>query len=232
MKLATILWQLQLIDQEFDGKTKRAHQVDEALASDPAIAAARAADDVAQKKLGAARGALHQSELEAQSLDAKLKEIDARLYSGKVTNPKELDSLSQDLAMHKRNRSALDDKLLAAMEQIDQAQTHVRESSQVLEQIETKRAGELDHLTSERDALTARLAELDAERNSIRAALASDMLKTYDRLHQTKAGRAVAQIYREACSVCGNAIPTGVKSRMQSGDEIVTCPSCGRILAP
>ena len=94
--------------------------------------------------------------------------------------------------MHKRNRSALDDRLLAAMEQIDQAQTHGRESSKVLQQIETKRAGDLDHLTSERDALTARLAELDTERNSIRAALASDMLKTYDRLHQTKAGRAVA----------------------------------------
>ena len=232
MNLSTTLWHLQLIDQEIDVKTKRTRQVDEMLASDPEVATARASGDAAQQKLGAGRRALQDRELEAKSLDAKIKEINERLYGGKVSNPKELESLSKDLEMHKRNRRALDDTLLAAMDQVDQAQARAKEMAQSLESVEAKRAGDRVHLTGERESLIARLAELGSEREKTLAVLGVDSVRMYDRLRQTKAGRAVAQMPRGACSACGVTIPTGLKSRIQTGEEIVSCPSCGRILAP
>jgi len=231
MSLITSLWHLQVTDQEIDDKTKRARQVDEALANEPTVSAARAALDAEQKKLADLRGTLHDRELEAKSLDAKIKEIEGRLYSGRVTNPKELDGLDKDLQMHKRQRSALDDKLLELMDVIEQAQARVNEKSNALRQVENKRAGDLEHLTREREALAARLVELTADREQARAALSMDALRAYDRLRQTKAGRAVVQLRRDSCGACGVAVPTGLVHRVYGGDEIIFCPSCGRILA-
>jgi predicted nucleic acid-binding Zn-ribbon protein len=134
--------------------------------------------------------------------------------------------------MHKRNRGALDDKLLELMEAIDQAQKRVDEKSNALKQVEVKRTGDLAQLTDEQHALVTRLSELDAEREKTRAALPADLLRTYDQLYRTKAGRAVAQLKRDACGACGMSIPTGLINRLRAGEEIIFCSSCGRILAP
>jgi len=232
MNLVSMLWHLHTLDQEIVDKTKRARQVEDALASDPAVVAARAALDTEQKKLDALQRAMRDRELEAKGLDQKIKELNERVYSGRITNPKELDGYAQDLEMHKRNRSALDDKLLELMEAIDQAQKRVGEKSNALKQVEVKRTGDLAQLTDEQHALVTRLSELDAEREKTRAALPADLLRTYDQLYRTKAGRAVTQLKHGACGACGVSVPTGLINRLRGGEEIIFCSSCGRILAP
>jgi uncharacterized protein len=231
MNVAPLLWHLQTTDAEIDDKTKRSQQVDDALASDPNLVAAHSAHDDTQKRLSASRAQLHDRELEAKTLETKIKGIEERLYSGHVTNPKELDGMEKDLQMHKRQRGALDDKLLELMDAVEQAQKHADETARALEQTDTTRAHDLEQLAADRDALTARLAELNAEREQTRAALTADVLGTYDHLRKTKAGRAVVQVKRDACGACGVDTPTGLAHRVREGNEIVLCPGCGRILA-
>lgn len=233
MNLTALLWHLQTTDTELDEKAKRLQQIDVALADAPNLAGARAAHAEAQKRLATLRAQLHHSELQALTLEAKIKSIEERLYSGRVTNPKELDGMEKDLQMHQRQRRALDDKLLELMEDVEQAQARTDEATRTLQQIETARARELEHLARERDALTARLAELNTTRAETRARLAAhaEALRCYDQLRQTKAGRAVVQIKRDACGACGFAIPTAQIQRVREGNTLVLCSGCGRILA-
>ncbi len=231
MNIVSLLWHLQTTDAELDDKTKRAQEVEDALANDPNLIAAHSVHDDTQKRLSASRAQMHDRELEAKTLDAKIKGIEERLYSGRVTNPKELDGMEKDLQMHKRQRSALDDKLLELMDAVEQAQKHADEKAGALKQADGTRARDLDQLARERDALAARLAELDTEREHTRAALIVDALRTYDHLRKTKAGRAIVQIKRDACGACGVGTPTGLAHRVREGNEIVLCPGCGRILA-
>ena len=224
------LWHLQSIDTEIDDKTKRARQVDDALANDPQVSTARTAFDAEQKKLNAARASLRYQELQAATLAEKIKQVETRLYGGTVSNPKELENLEKDLAMHKRLRNELDDKLLMQMDKVEKLQKRAEEKSQALKQVQGTRAGDVQHLTSERESLTTRLAQLAAQREQTRGMLDADVLKSYDQLRRTKAGRAVAQIKSSSCMVCGVQVPTGLISRARTGDEIVPCPSCGRIL--
>ena len=231
MNIVSLLWHLQTTDAELDDKTKRAQEVEDALANDPNLIAAHSVHDDTQKRLSASRAQMHDRELEAKTLDAKIKGIEERLYSGRVTNPKELDGMEKDLQMHKRQRSALDDKLLELMDAVEQAQKHADEKAGALKQADGTRARDLDQLARERDALAARLAELDTEREHTRAALIADALRTYDHLRKTKAGRAIVQIKRDACGACGVGTPTGLAHRVREGNEIVLCPGCGRILA-
>ena len=231
MNNVAALWQLQLIDQEIDEKTKRLHQVDESLAGDPTVVAARTAFASEQKQLGHLRATLRDRELEAAGLDAKIKELNQRLYSGKVANPKELDGLSKDLEMHKRLRSTLDDKLLELMDAAEQAQARADVQSNSLKQIETKRGGDVEKLSQERATIEKRLAQLQANCDNTRTQLDSATLRTYDHLRRTKAGRAVIQLRRDSCSACGVTVPTGLINRVRTGNEIVFCTGCGRILA-
>jgi hypothetical protein len=231
MNRVSALWHLQAIDQELDDNNKRVREIDDALANDPAVTAARAAFEAEQKKLAETRSTLKERELYAATLDAKITESEKRLYSGRITNPKELDGLQKDLQMHKRHRSELDDTLLALMDAVEETQQRVAEKEQAREKAEATRADDVARWTRERDALTARATALEAERAETRASLDADALRSYDNLRRAKAGRAVAQIKNDSCSACGVAVPTGLIHRVRAGDEIVPCPSCGRILA-
>ncbi len=231
MSRTSTLWHLQTVDQEIDEKIKRAQQVGEAQANDPKVVAAKTALEADQKNLAQARAALRDRELDASSLEAKIKQVEAQLYSGHVSNPKELDGLEKDLQMHKRRRSEMDDTLLRLMDSVEQALRRVEERALALRTVEETRKNEVEHLSREETALAARLAELATQREQTRTALDTDALRQYDQLRRTKAGRAVAPVKSDSCSQCGVAVPTGLINRVRAGDEIVLCTSCRRILA-
>jgi uncharacterized protein len=229
MSHITLLWHLQTLDHDLDTKTARHREVLAVLASDP-TASARAAHDAEQKHLNELRTSLRDRDLEAKTLDAKIKQVEERLYSGRVTNPKELEGIQQDAQMHKRQRSKLDDAMLGLMDEVEAAQKRVAETSHALEQAEATRAHAVEKLTRERDELVTQIAALTRSREQTRASLDANSLGLYERLRAIKAGRAVAQIKHDACGVCGVSIPTGIQARARNGDELVFCPSCGRIL--
>ncbi len=230
MSRISALTRLQNLDLEWDEKDKRLRQIDSLLAADPALVAARSASDADQKRLAELRAALRERELEAKGADARIKEMEQRLYGGRVGNPKELEGLEREVGMLKRQRSQLDDQLLELMEAVDQAQKRHSASADTATRAEAKRAGDVEALTRERDTLAARLAELANEREQVRSSLDPDTLRAYDRLRR-KAGYALSYIRRDACSVCGVAVPTGLVQRVRAGDELVYCSGCGRVLA-
>jgi predicted nucleic acid-binding Zn-ribbon protein len=225
------LERLQNIDQELDEKTNRAHQIEEQLVSDPAGAAARAAFEADDRKLADLRALLRAREMDGKEVDSKTRQVEERLYSGRVSNPKELEGMEKDLQMHRRQRSQLDDQILEFMEAVDQAQKRASASAEALKKIQDSRSHQEKSLSHERDICTARITQLASEREHLEATLDPDALRTYDRLRRTKGSRAVASIRAGACGVCGVAVPTGHIQRAHSGSEIVFCSGCGRILA-
>lgn len=231
MNRVSTLWHLHLIDQEMDAKTKRTRQIDGLLANDPNVAAARAALGAEQKRLEELRATLRARELEAQSLEAKIKASDARLYSGSITNPKELEDMEKDQQMHYRQRSELDGQLLELMEAVGLVQRSVDEKNEFMKTVESTRAGNVERLERERESLASRLARLSTERLEARTALDAAVLAIYDQLRAAKGGRAMAQLQHDACGACGVQVPTGLLNRVQVGEELVFCAGCGRILA-
>jgi predicted nucleic acid-binding Zn-ribbon protein len=228
-RVSTLLY-LQSLDQELDEKINRVREIDGRLGSDPTTAAARSARDAEQTKLSALRAALRERELEAKGADAHIKELEQRLYGGRVMNPKELEGIEKEVQMLKRQRSGLDDQLLELMEAVDQSQKRLNSSADTATQAGNTRAGDVERLSQEKEKLSARLTELAAEQEEVRTRLDLDTLRVYDNLRR-KGGRAVAPLHRDACSICGVAVPTGHVQRVRAGNELVFCSGCGRILA-
>jgi len=231
MSRTSALWHLQTLDSERDEKLRRAEQIARSLANDPKLTAAQSARDAETNRLALLHAEMQDAELQAKSLDAKIKELEAKLSSGRVTNPKELDSLDKDRQMHLRHRSELDTKLLELMDAMERAQKSSDEQGATLKKTETTHASDAEKLGREREALNARVAEIAAEIAKQRAVLDPGTLAAYDRVRQSKAGRAVAPLKNNGCGVCGMQIPSGLRSTLEADVDLVFCPDCGRILA-
>src|SRR5262245_46809119 len=115
MSRAASLLQLQGIDLEMDAKQNRQRAIDAALGDDPAVKQAQRDLLEAQTQLHVARVGVKNLEYENQSLGKKIAEVDSRMYGGKVSNPKELQDLQNDLASLQRRREALEERQFEAL---------------------------------------------------------------------------------------------------------------------
>jgi hypothetical protein len=227
---AETLLELQVIDRVIDQLNKRLGEVQTGLNESTPLKAARQAAQAAEQLTAQTRSTHTELEAENTALTAKLEENDKRLYSGEVTHPKELVDLQNDVAMLKKLKAALDDKVLAAMTKADEAETALKDRRGVLEQIEAEwTAGQIE-LLAEQERLNGEIAEQKMATAKFRAELTPADLALYDQLRRRKAGIAVAELDGEACNACGVEPTADVVRQLNRGDQIARCSNCERIL--
>lgn len=223
------LYRLQQLDSEWDAGQRRLVEIEAALEDDRALREARQSVQEAQKRVQTWQTKQRDLELEIESLASKMSRSEKRLYSGKVTNPKELSDLQAEIASLKRRRQKLEDTLLEAMINREEAEAARDEAESRLERVESNRSTQIADLEAEREALQERLAEIEERRASVVPRLDAETSTTYERVREQKGGQAVAQIRHDACSACGVTVPPSAEWKLRQG-ELIHCDTCGRIL--
>jgi predicted nucleic acid-binding Zn-ribbon protein len=224
------LYQLQLVDSEWEEKTQRLATVEQGLGDRQEVLRAEEAVEETEETLANFGGQLRVLELEVRGLNDKLKKNQDRLYSGRVRNPKELSSLQEEAAALRRRRSELEDEELALMIGIEDEEAELAERQARLRQIESSWQANQDVLAAEKDELELRLAELRERRSALRGRLGSADLSNYDDLRQRFGGVAVVVLKRGICQTCGVDVPTSVARAVERGEGMHYCPVCNRIL--
>lgn len=169
---------------------------------------------------------------EVASLTERANQAEKQLYSGSVTNPRELQALQDDVASIRRRIGQIEDDELEIME--------------LTEPVEAERAelaGERARLDGESARLTAALAEAEAEidaelasvrteRAEVAAAVPDDLWPEYDALRAQLGGVAIARLAGSTCQGCHLALPAMEVDRIRKlgPDELVHCEECGRLL--
>jgi len=113
------LWQLQQIDLRLAGARAQRLALDDGSTLRAEADAARAAAAAAAARLHECQATLRDHELRLEGTEAKQKKIEGDLYGGRVSNPKELASLQDDLASLGRMRDNLEDRILALLDQTE-----------------------------------------------------------------------------------------------------------------
>lgn len=232
MNQITLLVDLQQIDTKSDENAAVRVALESKLADSSALLSARATLETTDKQSSELKSKLRALELETAGIAEKLKTVSERLYSGRISNAKELSGLSADEKMLQRRKSELEDRELALMEQIETAENLVKEKRVGFEKINTATASRNDKERAALAELDAADADLNLRRARLREKLPQETLYIYDDLRLTKKGRAVVAMKADSCSACGSAVPSGLVSRVKSGSELVFCTNCRRILAP
>lgn len=230
MSVTEMLRDLQSMDQEWDAKAHEYQAVSAQLGDQSPIEERRRSHQQLVEELAAMRRRLRDDELQLSSLQQKARETEEALYSGRVTSPKELEGLHQDLAALRRRVATTEDAVLEAMARVDELTEAEQREAEALRAFEGDWTRERGQLVTDYRALRARLKELQEERARLRERLDPAVLRLYDELRGKKGGQALSPLRERVCQTCRVTQPSHKVQMIVSGSQVVTCEGCGRIL--
>ena len=199
-----------------------------------ASAAAENANNLAHQKrneMHKRTGDLKDSELKLETVETKRKSYQQKLYQGSITNARELANIEKEIEALGRQQSDLDGKILALMEEVEQAQAESQIAEAQARTAEGHRTEVLAAYRSRYDALTLELATLTQERQDL-AVLVEDKaaLKRYDDIRARAGGIGIAKIEGDTCGGCRMKLGSTQIKTVKEASQIQTCENCGRML--
>ncbi|MBK7897683.1 MAG: hypothetical protein IPJ90_22945 [Anaerolineaceae bacterium] len=224
------LFQLQKLDTEIDEKKKRLGDVLKAQKEPQSLLAARQRDEAARAELQKWQAKHQDLTLEVGGLSSKAKNSENKLYSGKVTNPKELSDLQQEIEALGRRKAVLEDAVLETLVTIENAQTEKTAAAEALATAVASWEKQSAHLKAEQNELALSLHKLMQTRKTKASAFDAATLQEYDQLRKQKHGTAVAGLRVNMCLGCRTTVSAN-KVREVSEGRKVYCGGCGRLLA-
>lgn len=224
------LYELQQIDLELESASRRLKEIAARLGENAELKRARKMVAEAEAQAAQCRGGMQNLDLEVNGLSQKIETNEGRLYSGRVTNPKELASLEEEVASLKRWREKREEDLFEAMVGTEEAEASLADAQAILNQVSESWRAEQGNLADEQTDLQARLEELRGQREALVTAIGSEEVTAYERLRRQKGGRAVAGVKDGICEGCRMNPPSSQVQHARSDNELVFCNNCGRIL--
>lgn len=226
------LWELQEVDMTLDRLAQELAEIASQLEEPQTLKELRRASEQSRERVRALEVRQKDLELALESLNERLRELQERLYGGYITDLKEIQASQEKEAEMLRRRDALENELLEVMDELEHAREEARVLEDTLAQEEAAWAKRRDELLQRREALQGEHRSYITRRERILALVPRTALTTYERLRAQKHGIAVARLDERVCLACGVEVPVNVARQARSGDELVFCPTCGRILVP
>jgi predicted nucleic acid-binding Zn-ribbon protein len=224
------LFRLQILDSQLDSQKARLAEIDVLLNRHPELDQARAMETETRALLEKARRELRQAEEETKRQQLHIQESEKALYGGSVQNPKELKDLQEEVSSLRRYLSTLEDRQLQSMMACEEAEKSLSVASQKVSELEKARSESEATLKKEAGALQSTMRTLDVQREAAVSAIEAADLEKYLELRKIKRGLAVARMEGGSCAACGVEPSSARIDSARSGQDIIQCGNCGRIL--
>jgi predicted nucleic acid-binding Zn-ribbon protein len=187
--------------------------------------------DAQQRRDAVAR---RQSDLEGElrALEARVVEIEGKMYGGTISASRELQAMAGEVESLKKRRSTLEDHILEAMDEREPIDAEVGQ----LEDAQVEATDQADGLRSQIIAAEAELGvdetrALD-DRAGLVATVPAPLLEQYERIRSHSGGIGAARLVGASCSGCHLSLPAVEVDRLKRAgpDDVILCDQCGRIL--
>lgn len=182
------------------------------------------------------RGELSRSqqrlEDEIASLTERANQAEKQLYSGTVSNPRELQALQDDVASIRRRIAQIEDQELEIMELSEPVDADLAAMATEQAQLEADSRQAEAALVAAESEIRGEVAEVERQRAAAAAEVPDDLWPEYDTLRARHGGVAIARLAGSTCQGCHLALPAAEVDRIRklSPDEPVHCEECGRLL--
>jgi predicted nucleic acid-binding Zn-ribbon protein len=174
--------------------------------------------------------AIKRHEDELQAVADKIDVEQAKLLSGQVKSPKELQAISVELDSLKRRMDLLETEMLAQMQKREIAVEQTGKVDAAIGAGDAKEAELTRAFKARGGDLLGRIEADNATRAALLKSLPADLHERYETILASKHGIAVGVLEEGMCSACRVGLPAGKIDALEHGPDIAVCPNCGRIL--
>jgi len=170
---------------------------------------------------------------EIASLNAKATEHDKLLYSGTISNPRELQALQDEIGLLKRRVGQLEDQELELMEQIEPLDADLAKLGEERAGLDDRASALRAEIAEAEVAIDDELAAVRAEREALLSDVEPELLAEYEQLRPRTGGIAIARLVGTSCGGCHLTLSAMEVDRIKKlpVDAPVHCEECGRLLA-
>ncbi len=220
---------LQDLDLEIAGLQREVQRIPREVADgEQLLNSSRGAWDQARERLAALEQLRRRKERELEDVTAEQRKRQGRLFEIKTNQ--EYAAVLKEIEGLKERRSKLEDEILGTFDDIEAAQSAVRDESarfqereKIFQQERTTKEGELRRLQGE-------LERVQEERRRQANRVEASLLQTYQRLLRSRGGLAVVPVKDGSCLGCHVALTPQTYNELRKGEVFVSCANCQRIL--
>jgi len=184
------------------------------------------------------RGRIREMRMEERRLELSTKEKRAREEKLKdrlnqVRNVREEAAVNAELEMVSRALETEESEAIGLLDQIRRLELELEEQSDLWEQAKEEVGPRRESLVEERDALLAKVEELETARAEAAESVDPEELRVYDAIRGTRGRAALAALTEDgACGNCYSVIPLQLQQEILRSDALFRCEACGVILTP
>jgi hypothetical protein len=220
---------LQHLDLEIARLQKEVQRIPREIAEgEQLLQNSRGVWDQARERLATAEQLRRHKERELEDVTAEQRKRQGRLFEIKTNQ--EYSAVLKEIEGLKERRSKLEDEILQIFDDIEAAQSAVRDESvrfqereKIFQQERRAKEGELTRLQGE-------LERVQEERRRQADLVEPSLLQTYQRLLRSRGGLAVVPVKDGSCLGCHVALTPQTYNELRKGEVFVTCANCQRIL--
>ena len=224
------LYMLQELDLAFERLQGAKAEAEEELSLGLSIDRVETAFQEEDERLVQVQSQHNLQQLEVGTLRERSTRLEAQLYSGEITNPRDLESLEQEVTNTRGLLEQQDTELLELSVQAEESQNKRNSLETELSDRRATWAARQSELLGQVEGWTSEAESVSTQRKALVDTLDPSAVQRYEILRRAKRGLAVAKVERGLCQACRMALPTQQQQRVRIGRQTVLCSSCGRIL--
>jgi len=171
-------------------------------------------------------------EIDASTIESKIKKHQDELYGGKISDIKELKQLQRVIESLNKDRDNVEEELLVIMDKEDEVKNEITEIEKELSKAKELLKQKSSKVSRQQELIQAKIQEKKKKRAEITDRIKDNkLMKQYELLWKDKDGQVVVEIDGITCSGCNLSLPSDIIYHLQKKDDLlITCPNCNRIL--
>jgi len=180
-------------------------------------------EDIKDAELKKAKNDLHIQEL-TDKLDANKKK------SAEAKTEKEIKALQLEEEIAKEQLDFANEEIERLDKLIETRKEEIETKQSELEELKEKSAQIKEDVEKELIEIEKQKQELFEKKQQLVSKMSQKILAFYDKIRRWAKNSAVVPVRKQACMGCYMKINDKTYSEVIKGEEITTCPHCGRIL--
>ncbi|VBB06065.1 Hypothetical protein LUCI_1276 [Lucifera butyrica] len=223
-----LLWQLQTFERQ-ENLLKSRHQnicseeVRQLWQEIKLLIQSVAAD---REKLVCMKKVCARQETDLSHIIQQYHQFETRLYSGEITNLKEMEQLKTKYDAAKRDIAMREEEVFEGMDESEKLMQKIIQDEKQIEEKKKEHLVKQQQISQEIALIETEVSQLQSQYDNVAAQVDPVVLSRYKAL-QRKTSYPLAKLENGVCGGCRMSVPAVQLSMTQ---DIVYCDNCGRIL--